>query len=136
VGWAAFAAVWLLPGQLGVAWRSGTIRPTPGLGLGVAAGGLAGLMILTEWFGYGTSLVGAWGGDRSNTDPPSLAIVGAALLQIGLAWWARPALARLLEGRRAWTVVIAANGIALTVFCWHLVAAAGLVLLASAGAFP
>jgi hypothetical protein len=67
-------------------------------------------------------MVGGVGEARSNTFPPSLALVALATWQFGVVLLARPAIDRWLERRRVWTVVVAANGMAMTVFLWHLTA--------------
>ena len=122
VGWLNLGLVWLFAHQLGVAWRSGAVvlwsrRRT----LVVAGAGLAGLFVLTGLGGYGRSMVGV-GGGRSNTFPPSLALVALGMWQFGLALLVRPAVDRWLDRPRAWAAVVAANGMAMTVFLWHLTA--------------
>jgi hypothetical protein len=98
---------------------------------------LAGLLALTQLAGYPVSLVGGVGQARTNTHPPSLMVVAATLLQVGLALSLRAPVDRWLARRRAWAAVVAANGMAMTVYLWHLTAlvAVGVVLL-PAGVFP
>ncbi|HVL06358.1 MAG TPA: acyltransferase [Acidimicrobiales bacterium] len=122
VGWLNLALVWLFAHQLGVAWRSGAMVPWSRRRMWVLAGvGLGGLFVLTSAAGYGRSMVGV-GGGRSNTFPPSLALVALAVWQFGLALLLRPAVDRWLDRPRAWAAVVAANGMAMTVFLWHLTA--------------
>lgn len=128
VGWLNLALVWLFAHQLGVAWRSGAVRGWSRRRLWCLAGvGLAGLFVLTGAGGYGRSMVGV-GGGRTNTFPPSLALVALGVWQFGLALLVRPAVDRWLDRPRAWAAVVAANGMAMTVFLWHLTA---LVLVAA-----
>jgi hypothetical protein len=122
VGWLNLALVWLFAHQLGVAWRSGAVVLWSRRRMVLVAGvGLAGLLVLTGAGGYGRSMVGV-GGARSNTFPPSLALVALGLWQFGLALLLRPAVDRWLDRPRAWAAVVAANGMAMTVFLWHLTA--------------
>jgi hypothetical protein len=131
VGWLNLGLVWLFAHQLGVAWRGGAVagwsRPRFWLLAGV---GLGLMLALTGAFGYGRSMVGV--GGRSNTFPPSLALVGLAMWQFGLAMLVRPAVDRWLDRPRAWATVVAANGMAMTVFLWHLSA----LVIAAAMALP
>jgi hypothetical protein len=122
VGWLNLALVWLFAHQLGVAWRSGAVAGWSRRRLWCLAGvGLAGLFLLTGLAGYGRSMVGV-GGGRTNTFPPSMALVALGLWQFGLALLVRPAVDRWLDRPRAWAAVVAANGMAMTVFLWHLTA--------------
>ncbi|MGI8983797.1 MAG: acyltransferase family protein [Acidimicrobiales bacterium] len=124
VGWLNLALVWLLAHQLGVAWRAGGVAAWSRRRLWLVAGvGLGGLVVLTGIGGYGRSMVGV-GGERSNTFPPSLALVALGAWQFGLALLVRPAVDRWLDRPRAWAAVVAANGVAMTVFLWHLSALA------------
>jgi hypothetical protein len=128
VGWLNLALVWLFAHQLGVAWQAGAVARWSRRRLWLVAGvGLGGLVLLTSAGGYGRSMVGV-GGGRTNTFPPSLAIVALATWQFGLAQLLRPAVSRWLDRPRAWAAVVAANGVAMTVFLWHLTA---LVLVAA-----
>jgi hypothetical protein len=128
VGWANMALVWLFAHQVGVAWRVGAFAGWSRRRFWlVAALGLGGLVVLTGAGGYGRSMVGV-GGGRTNTFPPSLALVALAMWQFGLAMLLRRAVDRWLERPRAWAAVVAANGMAMTVFLWHLTA---LVLVAA-----
>jgi hypothetical protein len=129
VGWANMALVWLFAHQLGVAWRDGALAGWARRRMVVmAAVGLGGLVVLTGAGGYPHSMVGGVGEARSNTFPPSLALVALALWQFAVALLVRPVVDRWLDRPRAWAAVVAANGMAMTVFLWHLTA---LVLVAA-----
>ena len=122
VGWLNLALVWLFAHQLGVAWRDGAVARWSRRRLWLLAGvGLGALFVLTDALGYGRSMVGV-GGGRSNTFPPSVALVALGMWQFGLAMLVRPAVDRWLDRPRAWAAVVAANGMAMTVFLWHLTA--------------
>ncbi|HTJ74137.1 MAG TPA: acyltransferase [Acidimicrobiales bacterium] len=130
IGWANLGLVWLFAHQLGVAWRQGTFTPWSRGRLAVlAAAGLGALVVLTQLAGYPHSMVGGVGEARSNMFPPSLAIVSLATWQFAVALLLRPAVDRWLARPRAWAAVVAANGMAMTVFLWHLTA---LVIVAAA----
>jgi len=59
---------------------------------------------------------------RSNTFPPSLALVALATWQFGVVLALRGAVDRWLDRPRAWAAVVGANRIAMTVYLWHLTA--------------
>ncbi|MBT2542638.1 acyltransferase family protein [Streptomyces sp. ISL-44] len=116
-----FAFVWLAVHQLGFLRADGRIRRPAAL----AAAGLAGAVLLVAYGPYPLSMVGMPGEKVSNMAPPTLALlahgmwlVGAVQLLAGpaTAWLARP---------RVWRGVVAANGIAMTAFLWHLTAMLG-----------
>ncbi|MFB6619356.1 acyltransferase [Streptomyces sp. NPDC085524] len=113
-----FGFVWLAVHQLGFLRADGRIR-RPAL---LAAAGLAGAALLVAYGPYPLSMVGMPGEKVSNMAPPTLALlchglwlVGAVqlLVEPATAWLARP---------RVWRGVVAANGIAMTAFLWHLTA--------------
>ncbi|HEV3398073.1 MAG TPA: acyltransferase family protein [Actinomycetes bacterium] len=132
VGWANLALVWLFAHQLGVAWRSGAVAAWSRGRLAALAGlGLGGLLVLTGMAGYSTSMVGV-GQARSNTFPPSLALVALGTWQFAAVLLLRPAVDRRLDRPRVWAAVVAANGVAMTVFLWHLTA----LVIVSAVALP
>ncbi|MGW9375819.1 acyltransferase family protein [Streptomyces xanthophaeus] len=116
-----FAFVWLAVHQLGFLRADGRIR-RPAL---LAAAGLAGAVLLVAFGPYPLSMVGMPGERVSNMAPPTFALlchgmwlVGAVQLMAGPAtvWLRRP---------RVWRGVVAANGIAMTAFLWHLSAMLG-----------
>jgi len=123
VGWLNLGLVWLFAHQLGVAWREGSFAGwSRRRVVATAAAGLGGLFVLTGAGGYPHSMVGGVGEARSNTFPPSLALVTLGVWQFALALLVRPAVDRWLDRPRAWGAVVAANGMAMTVFLWHLTA--------------
>ncbi len=125
IGWVNFALVWLFAHQLGVMWRDGRVGSwSRGRAVALAAAGLAGLVVLTQALGYSVSMVGGVDEARSNTFPPSLALVFLAAWQFGVVLAVRPAVDRWLARPRAWAGVVAANGMAMTLFLWHITAMA------------
>ena len=133
VGWVNLALVWLFAHQLGIAWRDGAVTSWPRRRVaGLAVVGLGGLVLLTSTGGYPHSMVGGVGEARSNTFPPSLALVALGLWQFAAALLLRPAVDRWLDRPGVWETVVAANGMAMTVFLWHLTA----LLVVAAIALP
>jgi Acyltransferase family len=117
------ACVWLYCHQLGYFWRDGTLtaggRP---LAAAVAVAGFAALVLLTTFGPYSRSMVAVQGESTSNMFPTTAAIAALATFQLGLVMLARPGLEAWLQGRRPWRAVVAANGMAMPVFAWHMTA--------------
>ncbi|MBW3615084.1 MAG: acyltransferase [Actinobacteria bacterium] len=136
VGWLNFALVWGFAHQLGVTWQSLRL-PRPAGGIALAAGGVGALVVLTQLGGYPVALVGGDVAGRTNNSPPSLALVALATLQFGIVALVAGPVRRWLQRRRPWELTVAGNGIIMTVFLWHLTAAAVVtVLLAPRRWFP
>lgn len=103
--------------QLGYLWRDGQVtRPAA-----LAAAAAAGLALLTTFGGYERSMVALPGG-RSNMFPTTACIALLGAFQLGLVLWGRPVLERLAARRRVWLAVVGVNGVAMTVFTWHMTA--------------
>ena len=117
------ACVWLYCHQLGYFWRDGTLvaggRRLAAL-MTVAA--FAALVALTCFGPYSVSMVAVQGESTSNMFPTSAPIAALATFQLGLVMLARPWLDAWLQGRRPWRTVVAANGVAMPVFAWHMTA--------------
>jgi hypothetical protein len=131
VGWLNLALVWLAVHQLGYLYGDGG-DAAPLLAVGrrgwalIMAGGLGLLVVLTnltlfmdELF-YPRSMVGVDIESVSNMSPPSLAIVGLAVWQVGAAMWLREPVRRWLDRPGPWQATIAVNSVIMTVFLWHL----------------
>jgi len=116
------AVVWLAVHQLGYLYADGTLLATRRIGVAMAIGGLSAVVALTASGTYPVSMVGMPGEAVSNMNPPTVALLAHAIWLIGLALLMRRPLTRWLQGGRVWTVVIAANGVVMTVFLWHLTA--------------
>ncbi|MDP9442082.1 MAG: acyltransferase, partial [Actinomycetota bacterium] len=123
VGWLNFVLVWGFAHQLGVTWQSRGL-PQRSAALALAGAGLTGLVVLTQLGGYPVALVGGDVAHRTNNSPPSLALVALTTLQYGVVALGAGPVRRRLEGRRAWQATVAGNGVIMTVFLWHLTAAA------------
>ena len=122
IGILNYALVWLFAHQLGFVYRDGRLPGRPAVRVAMAAGGLAAMILLTTVGGYPHSMVGLRGDPFSNMDPPTLALLALTLWEVGAAMLLRAPLARWLARPRAWTRVVAANSVVLTVFLWHLTA--------------
>jgi len=103
--------------QLGYLWRDRQIANPAAL----AGGAALVLVLLTTVGGYDPSMV-ATPGHRSNMFPTTVCIAVLGALQLGLVLWARPALERLAARRPVWLAVVGVNGVAMTVFSWHMTA--------------
>ncbi|MEU3046457.1 acyltransferase [Streptomyces sp. NPDC006984] len=134
VGFLNFALVWLAVHQLGFLRADGMIR-RPGL---LAAAGLAGAAALVALGPYPLSMVGMPGEEVSNMAPPTLALLCHALWLVGAVELLRGPGTRLAGRARVWRAVVAANGVAMTAFLWHLTAMLGVyaALLAVGAPLP
>jgi fucose 4-O-acetylase-like acetyltransferase len=103
--------------QLGYLWRDRQIANPAAL----AGGAAAVLAVLTGVGGYSSSMV-ATPGSTSNMFPTTVCIAVLGAFQLGLVLWARPVLERLTARRPVWLAVVAVNGIAMTIFTWHMTA--------------
>ncbi|GAA2797180.1 acyltransferase family protein [Streptomyces showdoensis] len=123
-----FAFVWLAVHQLGFLRADGMIRRPAVL----AAAGLAGAGLLVALGPYPLSMVGMPGEKVSNMAPPTLALLCHGLWLVGAVELLKGPGARLTARARVWRAVVAANGVAMTAFLWHLTAMLGVygVLLA------
>ncbi len=116
-----FAFVWLAVHQLGFLRADGRIR-RPAL---LAGAGLAAAVALVAFGPYPLSMVGMPGEKISNMAPPTLALLGHGLWLVGAVELLRTPGARLAARPRVWRAVVAANGVAMTAFLWHLTAMLG-----------
>lgn len=123
-----FAFVWLAVHQLGFLRADGRLT-RPYL---LAGAGLAGAALLVAYGPYPLSMVGMPGGKVSNMAPPTFALLCHGLWLVGAVEWLRGPVGRWLERPKVWRTVVAANGISMTAFLWHLSAMLGVygVLLA------
>ncbi|MEV4427686.1 acyltransferase [Streptomyces sp. NPDC049602] len=116
-----FAFVWLAVHQLGFLRADGMIR-RPAL---LAGAGLVGATALVALGPYPLSMVGMPGEKVSNMAPPTLALLCHGLWLVGAVELLKGPGARLVARAGVWRAVVAANGIAMTAFLWHLTAMLG-----------
>jgi peptidoglycan/LPS O-acetylase OafA/YrhL len=130
VGLVGSLAVWLFAHQLGYFWRDGTLLARGRRTAAVVAGaGFAALVLLTALGPYSLSMVSVAGEPMGNMFPTTAPIAALAVFQLGLALLARPWLAARLQRRRTWRAVVAANGLAMPVFVWHMTALVAFIWL-------
>jgi peptidoglycan/LPS O-acetylase OafA/YrhL len=138
VGYLNLLLVWVLVQQLGFFYADGTLARLSRRALaGLAAAGLAGLVLLTGTGLYPPSMVGL-PGEESNMSPPTVCIVALAVWQLGLVMLLRPRVSAWLARRGPWTAVIAVGSMAMTLYLWHLTAMVALygLVLAVDGPLP
>jgi hypothetical protein len=123
IGWANLALVWLFAHQLGFFYGDGSlVRAGRRVHLAMAGIGVAGLVALTNIGVYPRSMIGTDVERISNMNPPTACLVALTLWLVGLAMLVREPLSRWLMRPRPWMAVIAANGLIMTIFLWHLTA--------------
>jgi hypothetical protein len=128
--------VWAGVHQLGFLYADGTLqRGGRRLGALLMGGGLGAVLLLTTAGPYPVSMVGVPGQAVSNMSPPTLALAAHAVWLIGLALLLREPATRWLARARVWRAVVAANGLAMTAFLWHLSAAFVLLTLLRGSSF-
>ncbi len=128
---------WLLFQMIGFLWRDGAL-PT-GRRLGAWAGACWCAAISLVAFGpWPATMIHVSGIAFSPTHPPSVALVAFGAAQVATAIAFAPRLTRLLaRNRRAWTAVVAANAVSMSVYLWHFTAAVGAsAVLYAVGALP
>ncbi|MGH2687132.1 MAG: acyltransferase family protein [Actinomycetota bacterium] len=116
-GWVNGALVFFFAHQLGYFWRDGRVAKGA-----VAVAGLTALVVLTNLGVFPRSMVAVKGEAISNMNPTTACIAALAVFQLGVVMAVRPVLARWLQRRTVWRAVVAANGVAMTVFLWHMTA--------------
>lgn len=87
---------------------------------GVAAGALVLLVLVTAVGWYPVGMVGVTGEARSNSLPPTLALVLLAAFQTGVLYAAAEPLRRRLADPRWYLPVAVVGARAMTVYLWHL----------------
>lgn len=121
IGWVNVVLVWLVPQQLGLAWRAGRLRGRA-LGAGLVATGLGWAWAATA-LGYPTSMVGS---DpvtgASNVLPPTAALLGVVWIQAGLVLLLEHPVRSWLAGRRVWAVVRVIAALGMPLYLWHKLA--------------
>ncbi|TYT24865.1 acyltransferase [Luteimonas viscosa] len=119
IAWLNMLVVWLLPQQLGIAWKRGRFR---------GAGAGAGLLVLgAVWLllalasGYPVAMVGvALAGN--NMLPPTLALVGVMWLQAGAVLLFEPLARRLLAGHAPARAIAVLGALGMPLYLWHKLA--------------
>ncbi|MGW0906821.1 acyltransferase family protein [Streptomyces sp. NPDC002853] len=126
-----FAFVWLAVHQLGFLRADGRLRMR--IPAAMAGAGLAGAAALVAFGPYPLSMVGMPGERVSNMAPPTFALLCHGVWLVGAVELLRGPATRWLARPRVWRGVVAANGVSMTAFLWHLTAMLGVygVLIAA-----
>lgn len=120
IGWLNALIVWLLPQQLGIAWKRGRFR-----------GALSGLLLFTlgaVWLagavisGYPVGMVGLDLEGNSNMLPPTLALIGVMWLQVGLVLLCETPARWLLDRERLAGIVAFLGAFGMPLYLWHKLA--------------
>ena len=117
LGWLAFQV-------LGFAWRDGLLPTGKRLVALATSLWVAALALVLSGGPWSIAMVNAPGIENSPTSPPtlSLMIFGAAYSLTAIA--AAPKISAMLATRpKAWSAVVGANAIAMSVYLWHMTAA-------------
>lgn len=119
VAWLNMLVVWLVPQQLGIAWKRGRFSGV-GAGLGLLLLGSAWLLLALA-SGYPTAMVGVTLAGN-NMLPPTLALVGVMWLQVGAVLACEPLARRLLAGRAVGRAVAVLGALGMPLYLWHKLA--------------
>ena len=120
IGWTNLVTVWLLPQQLGIAWRRGRFGgPRTGVGF-LLLGGV--WLLASVASGYPVAMVGGDLAGGTNLLPPTLALIGAMWLQVGGVLLFEGPARRVLEGRRIGGVVAVLSTLSMPLYLWHKLA--------------
>ncbi len=131
IGILNYALVWLAILELGFLWRDGALTRVRWIPWAMAGVGLAVMAVLTTAFDYPVSMIGLSHAERSNTLPPTLALLALAVWQCGaMLIFEKPA-NRWLQRPRVWLGVVVANSMVMTFYLWNMTAAvlAAVILL-------
>jgi hypothetical protein len=120
IGWVNALAVWLLPQQLGIAWKRGRFGGFR-TGVAVVALGLAWLAAAVA-VGYPVAMIGGDLAGSSNVLPPTLALVGVMWLQAGAVLVAEGPARRALQHRSIERVVATLGTLSMGLYLWHKLA--------------
>ena len=126
-----YAFVWLAILELGFLWRDGVLTRDRWIPWAMAGAGLIVLAGLTTQFDYPVSMIGLTHAQRSNTLPPTLALLALAVWQCGAMLILHDAANRWLARPRVWVGVVLSNSMVMTFYLWNMTAAvlAAVILL-------
>lgn len=120
IGWVNGLAVWLLPQQLGIAWKQGRFGGFR-TGLGVLLFGFAWLGVAVV-VGYPVAMVGGDLAGSSNVLPPTLALVGVMWVQAGAVLTVEGPARRALQHRSIERAVAVLGSLSMVLYLWHKLA--------------
>jgi len=134
---AGYLVGWLAIHQVGYAWHDGRLPTRPRPAAALAGIGLVTLVGLTVVGPYPVSMVNVPGPELDNADPPTLALLALAVVQIGVVLAVRDPATRWVSRDRPRRLVGRVHGMLLTLFCWHMAAAVlAVVVLYGGGIIP
>jgi hypothetical protein len=120
IGWLNAFFVWLLPQQLGIAWKRGRFRGSL-TGLSIVLLGAAWLAG-TVMSGYPVGMIGEDMDGNSNMLPPTLALIGVMWLQVGLVLLCEKPARWLLDRERLAGIVAFLGAFGMPLYLWHKLA--------------
>lgn len=120
IGWLNLLVVWLIPQQLGIAWKRARFSGT-WTGLGLVVVGLLWLAATTA-SGYPVAMVGTDLDGNSNLLPPTLALIGVMWIQVGLVLLCERPMRRLLSLKHAAGAVSFLGALGMPLYLWHKLA--------------
>ena len=120
IGWLNAFAVWLLPQQLGIAWKRGRFSGawTGMLLLALGAAWLVGSVMS----GYPVGMIGLDLAGNSNMLPPTLALIGVMWLQVGLVLLCEHPARWLLDRESLAGIVAFLGAFGMPLYLWHKLA--------------
>ena len=126
-----YAFVWLAILELGFLWRDGALTGRRWIPWAMAGVGLAVMAALTTVWNYPVSMIGLTHAERSNTLPPTFALLALAVWQCGAMLILQDAANRWLARPRVWLGVVLSNSMVMTFYLWNMTAAvlAAVILL-------
>jgi len=120
IGWLNALVVWLIPQQLGIAWKQGRFRGSL-VGLGLILLGL-GWLAASVASGYSMAMVGMDFEGRSNMLPPTLALIGVMWFQVGAVLLCERPARWLLERHPVRRTVTILGALGMPLYLWHKLA--------------
>jgi len=120
IGWLNALIVWLVPQQLGIAWKRGRFQGAI-TGLALLALGIAWL-VGTVVSGYPVGMIGLDLEGNSNMLPPTLALIGVMWLQVGLVLLCERPARWLLDRQRLAGIVAFLGAFGMPLYLWHKLA--------------
>ena len=121
IGFANYLLAWATVHQIGYAWLDGALSSRLRR-VGLAAVGLAGLLVAVGLGPYPVSMIGVDGAELNNSMPTRVTMLLLGMAQGGVILLAEKPLSRWLQNRRVWLATVAVNTRIMTLYLWHLTA--------------